>query len=357
MTPTKSEVSDQTAKRFFLVVLITATVLLCLVIRPMASALFLAAVLAGALWPLQQGLTRRVRGRRGIAAGVLVLGVVIAIVGPVVSMSAFVVKEGADGVKFVSQTVRSEGVSGLIERLPESLQKITRPVLDQIPRAPGTEGDQGLEKQVTGQGSRAAAAVGAAVAATGSLLFQATLMVIALFFMLVQGKELVTWLDGTLPLKRGQTQELLIDFKKVSYSVLVSSLATAAVQALAAMIGYFIARVPHPIFFAAVTFFVAFIPAIGAASVCLLAALILLVTGHPYMALFLSIWGVLVVGLVDNVVKPWLIKSGMQMNGAIVFFALIGGLGAFGTVGLLMGPMIVSLFLALLRMYRGDFRA
>jgi len=139
--------------------------------------------------------------------------------------------------------------------------------------------------------------------------------------------------------------------------VIVSTVITAAVQALAALIGYVIARVPHPVFFAGLTFLVAFIPAVGAASVCVVAAALIFATGHPYMALFLALWGFLVVGLVDNVVKPLLVRSGMEMRGAVVFFALIGGLGAFGTVGLLIGPLAVAFFLALLRMYQRDFRA
>jgi predicted PurR-regulated permease PerM len=126
------------------------------------------------------------------------------------------------------------------------------------------------------------------------------------------------------------------------------------VQAVAALVGYLISRVPHPVFFAGVTFFFALIPAIGAAAVCLFAALILLATGHPYMALFLAAWGIVVVGLIDNVVKPFLIK-GEEMGGAVVFFALVGGLSTFGMVGLLVGPLAVAAFLSLLRMYRRDF--
>jgi predicted PurR-regulated permease PerM len=113
--------------------------------------------------------------------------------------------------------------------------------------------------------------------------------------------------------------------------------------------------VPHPLFFAAVTFFVAFIPALGAASVCVFAAGILYITGHPYLGLLLAIWGVVVVGLVDNVIKPILIKAGMEMRSAVVFFSLIGGLGAFGAIGLVIGPLVVALFLTLVRIYRRDF--
>jgi predicted PurR-regulated permease PerM len=247
-------------------------------------------------------------------------------------------------------------VGGLRDRLPAAVQKLANAALERLPREPGANIDQTVEKQLGTQRGRAAAAVGTAVRATGSFIFQAAMMIVALYFLLVQGDQLVAWLDQALPLRRGQTLELLAEFKKVSYAVIVSTVITAAVQALAALVGYAIARVPQPFFFAVLTFLMAFIPAIGAAVVCLAAALLLYLTGHPYFALLLAIWGVVVVGLVDNVVKPYLLKAGMEMRGSVVFFALIGGLGAFGSVGLLMGPLVVALFLALLRIYDRDFR-
>jgi predicted PurR-regulated permease PerM len=156
-------------------------------------------------------------------------------------------------------------------------------------------------------------------------------------------------------LRKGQTRELMSEFRKVSYAVLVSTVVTAAVQAAAAFVGYLIASVPYALFFTGVTFFFAMIPVVGAAVIVLFAAFILLVTGHPGMAAFLAAWGILVVGLVDNVVKPWLIKGDIEMHGAVVFFALIGGIAAFGMIGLLVGPLAVALFLAILRIWRRDF--
>jgi predicted PurR-regulated permease PerM len=75
------------------------------------------------------------------------------------------------------------------------------------------------------------------------------------------------------------------------------------------------------------------------------------------MAAFLAVWGLVVVGLIDNVAKPFLIKGDVEMGGAVVFFALIGGIAAFGMIGLVVGPLAVAIFLALLRMYRRDYMA
>jgi predicted PurR-regulated permease PerM len=288
-------------------------------------------------------------GRRNAAAGILVIAVLLLVVGPLAGMSAVALKEGSDGVKFVVDTVRSDGMSGVVAMLPASFQEAATRALQHL-------GDlKGLVEKLTSQGGKAASFLGIALVATGSLVLDIALMLIALFFLLVGGDALLAWIDSVSPMRRGQTRELLAEFRKVSYAVIVSTLITAAVQAVVALAGYLIARVPHPIFFATLTFFVAMVPAIGAAAVCLFAALILLLTGHPYMAAFLAVWGVVVVGLVDNVVKPYLIKGEVEMSGAVVFFALVGGIGAFGMVGLLIGPLAVALFLALLRIYQRDY--
>ena len=341
---------DRTARRFLFVLLLGSLILVGVVAWPLAFALFMAAVLAVVLSPAQERLSRRLGGRRNAAAGIIVLAVLLVFVGPLAGLSAVLVKEASDGAKFVYDTVRSDGMSGLVGKLPGPLQEAATRTLEYLGDLKAL-----IERNLTGQGGKAASAVGSALVATGSLIFDLAMMLIALFFLLVGGDRLLAWIDSVSPMRRGQTRELLAEFKKVSYAVIVSTLITAGVQSLAALAGYLIARVPHPVFFAAVTFFIAMVPAIGAASVCLLAALILLITGHPYMAAFLAVWGVLVVGLVDNVVKPYLIKDEVEMSGAVVFFALIGGLGAFGMVGLLIGPLAVALFLALLRIYQRDY--
>lgn len=346
MTPPPS------ARRFFFVLLVISVVLVAAVVLPIAGALFLAAVAASILVPLHRRLARRLGGRPGVAAALVVIGVLLLIVGPIVILSASMLGEINDGVRFIYDTVRSEGVVGLIAELPLPLQDLATRILERIGDLRG-----GIEQQLSASAPKAAAVVGAAVLATGSLIFQLAMMLVALFFLLIHGDDLVNWIGSVSPMGQSRTRELIREFNKVSYAVIIATVLTAAVQAAAALAGYLIARVPHPVFFTSLTFIVALIPLIGAASVCLFAALILLVTGHGYMAIFLALWGVIVVGLIDNIVKPYLMRGELEMGGAVVFFALIGGLVAFGPLGLLIGPLAVSFFLALLRIYERDFKA
>jgi predicted PurR-regulated permease PerM len=346
--------TEKGARRVFTGLIVLSIVLLALLIRPFAEAFFLAAVLAGAFHRLHKRMTRNLRGRDNLAAGLLCFMVIVALLLPLTGLTAFVVGEVTEGVQFVSRTLRSEGLEGLIQRLPGPAQNLAEKVMERIP-VREQQLEKQLQEQMSSSGGTAAKAVTGAVATTGSLALQTAMMLIALFFFLVDGAKLVRWLESISPLKEGQTTEILSEFRNVSIAVLVSTLATAGVQATAALVGYLIAGVPVPLFFAGITFLLALIPAIGAAVVCLAAALILLIEGKPGWALFLAVWGVLVVGVVDNIVKPLLVKRGMQLHGGIVFFALLGGLAAFGTVGLLLGPLVVAFFLALVRIYERDY--
>lgn len=346
--------SELTARRIFTGLILLSILLLALVVRPFAEAFFLAAVLAAAFYGLHKRLTRRLRGRQNLSAGLLCTAVVLALLLPLGGLTAFVVTEVSEGAQFVRETVQREGVSGLVERLPGPVRGTMESLMKRLPMEEQNL-DQTIQEQVSTQGGTAAKAVTGAVAATGSIVFQTIMMLIALFFFFTDGARLVEWVESVSPLRRGQTRELMREFRRVSGAVLLSSVATAGVQSVAALVGFLIARVPAPLFFAGVAFFMALIPAVGAAIVVLAAAALMFFSGHPWAALFLAIWGLVVVGLVDNIVKPLLAKRGMHQHGAIVFFALLGGLAAFGTVGLLLGPLIVAFFLALVRIWERDY--
>lgn len=340
---------DQNAYRFFTTLVVIAVVLFCILVRPFVEALFLAAVMAGAIYPFQKRLSAKLRGRRKIAAGVLCTGTLLLILAPTTAVSAVLVKEGVEAGRFVVSTLQGEGVRGLIDKLPSTITKYIDDIIAKTPVKP-EELDKALRDKATSQQDKAAPLVLGALSTTGSFLIQTAMLTIALFFMLVDGARLVDWCQDAAPLPDGQILELLTEFRSVSVSVIVSSVATGVIQAAAALIGYLIAGVPNPWFFAVVTFFMSFVPAIGAGGTSLVATLLLLATGKVGMAIFLGVWGTVAVGLSDNLVKPLLAQEGTHMHGAVLFFALIGGLTVFGAIGLILGPLIVSFLLTLVRM-------
>lgn len=340
----------------FQVLIVVAIVLLGLALRPFLEALFLAAVLSGALFPLQRWFTRKLWGRRFFAAGLISFAVIAAVLAPAIGFGAAVIRDLIAAARSVTATLQQEGVMGVVDGFPPPLAGAVHYVLDRLPMEE-QEALQEIQNRLTEQGARVAGFATSALASTGAFLLDIAMMMIVLFFLLTDGSRLVAWIEQVSPLRDGQTSELLKEFRNVSVSVLTSSLATALVQTAVALPGYLIAGVPRPWLFSLATFFMAFIPTIGAGGTCIAAAAVLLVLGRLWMALLIAVWGVVLVGLSDNLLKPLLVRRGMHMHGAVVFVALVSGLAAFGPVGLLLGPLSVSFLFTLIRMYRRDFGA
>jgi len=337
------------ARTFLLLLLVASLVMLALIIRPFAGALFLAAVLAVTFHPWYQRLVDKLRGRRPLAAGIITLGLVLALVLPIGALGWIGAREAADSFDYLHQVLAEEGVEGLIQQVPPPIQGWVDTIWQQTPskdRNPGFIYD--LER-------KAAGSIPGLVTNVGQALGQSLLMVAALFFLLMDGRRLIEWLDVVSPLQRRQMRELFSEFRNVSATVLLGSVVTAAAQAAAAYVGYLIARAPNAAFLGLVTFFLGLVPIIGAGGFSFCVSIFLYLTGHRASGLFLGAWSILVVGMVDNVLKPIVIKRGMELHGAVVFFALIGGFMAFGLVGLVLGPLTVSLLLAVLRIYQRDF--
>jgi predicted PurR-regulated permease PerM len=342
--------SAKTAHNVLVVLVILAIVLVTLVAWPFGTALLLAAVLAGVLRPAMERLTGALRGRRAVAAGLLTLAVLGAVVVPVAAFAATLVKQIVQAATWLRETLASEGVSALLRYLPASLQPHAESLLERLPAAIAE-----LPKTAASHGGEAAVALGGVLSATGGFLFQSVLMLIALYFLLHDGSRLVAWLGEAVPLKPGQFAELLHDFRRVAVAVVVSTLATAGVQSVMAFVGFVLASVPSPAFFTLATFLSALVPALGATVAVLGVAALKLATGHKLAAIFLAAWGLLVVGLVDNVVKPLFMRGGLEIHGAVIFFSLLGGLAMFGPIGLVVGPLAVAFLIAVVRIYRRDF--
>jgi predicted PurR-regulated permease PerM len=338
-----------TARTFLLVLFAVSLVMVGLIIRPFAGALFLAAVLAVTFHPWYRALANKLRGRRTLAASLITLGLVLALVLPVGTLVVIAAREAADSFDYLHQVLAEEGVEGLIKQIPPPVQGWADTIWQQTPSRDRNVGFvYDLER-------RAAGLIPRLVSNVGQVVGQTFLMIVALFFMLMDGRRLIEWLDVVSPLQRRQMRELFSEFRRVSATVLLGSVVTAAAQAAVAYAGYLIARAPNAAFLGLVTFILGLIPILGAGGFSFGVAIFIYLTGHHTAGIFLMAWSALVVGMVDNIIKPMVIKGGMEMHGAIVFFALIGGFTAFGMVGLVLGPLSVSLLLAVLRIYQRDF--
>lgn len=335
-------------RHFLLLLTVLAVWLAWLVVRPFASVLFIAAVVATVLGPLTSMLARRTKGARGRAAALITFGVLLALVGPLAAMVTIVIGQATEAVNWLGRAVHQEGLAGLIDRLPEMVRPLASEMAERLPKG-AQEVEEALKSLV---GSSAFSTMGGVLQATGTALSQVFLFFVALFFLLADGPRLVDWVKETLPFPPEKTAALIGYLRTVTNSVVVSTLATSGVQAILALVGYFVAGVPSALFFALLTFFTSFIPAVGTMLVWLPLAALRLATGHTASGIFLIAWGAIVVGMADNFVKPVLIRRGVAFPLGLVFFALIGGLVAFGPVGLVAGPLTLAFLIAIVRTWK-----
>jgi predicted PurR-regulated permease PerM len=137
--------------------------------------------------------------------------------------------------------------------------------------------------------------------------------------------------------------------------VLGAQLVSGLAQSVVATTGYAVAGVPHPLVFGVVSFVASFLPIGGVSLVGVPLAGLLWLTGRPGWALFLAIWTVLLTGLIDNVIRPLLVRGQKKLHDGLVFFALLGGLLAFGPIGIIVGPLSLALFLSVSAIQRHDY--
>lgn len=341
--------SPSSARLTFGVLLIVSLLLVGALVWPLRQPLFLAAVLAASLSRVHARLARRLGDRRGVAAAILLIAVLGLVVVPLSGIATFAVSEGVEGARYVRDAVSQGGVEPLLVRLPAPLDDWARRLVLFIPNAVD-------ELDFGASGRLAAQAVGGALSATSRAALFIFITLFASYVFLRDGRRLIGWVARVLPLPAGETEALFAEFRAVSSSVLGSTVAVAAAQSLAASIGFLVVRVPHAAFFGLTCFFAAFIPAVGTAIVAVPLGAVLWGQGHPFRAAFVVGWSLVVVSSIDNLAKPLFIRwwGGVNLPGAVIFLALLGGLLVFGPLGFIAGPLSVSFFVAMTRLGKRD---
>jgi predicted PurR-regulated permease PerM len=328
------------------VVVAAATLLIAAVAFPLWRPLLVAAVLAGVLTPKYDATVQRLHGHRSLVAALFTIATVVLILIPFAGLTMIAVHEAANAIAVVKRTLAAEGMAGLIARAPDPLEGwLHRLLPSQLDAA-----------RPLAAGSRwAMGAMSAALSVVARFGIRLLLMLIAFFFLLRDGRALVEWLIGATPLAPDRVRWMMREFRGVSRSVLGANFVTGAAQAIVATIGFAIGHAPSPVFFGLLTLFSSLVPSVGTMLVTMPVAGLVLLLGRPWSALFLALWGAFVVGLIDNIIRPLLIRgTGQQLNGALVFFSLIGAMSAFGAIGLFLGPLALAFFLAVVRTRRQE---
>jgi len=214
-----------------------------------------------------------------------------------------------------------------------------------------------LRGAAAGLAERAGMIAGAIANATFGGLLTGLFMVLTMYFVLRNWPLLVRRAEEVLPLHPRHTRALLEEFRVVGRTTLLGTVVTGVVQGGLATLGYWVLGVPEPAFLGAATGVASLLPAVGTMLVWVPAGLFLVATGHAAKGVAELAYGlVVVVGVSDYLVRPKLVGAHGDMPALLMLIALLGGLEVFGIIGLVLGPVLMALALAILRLYATEKR-
>jgi predicted PurR-regulated permease PerM len=344
-----NETVRKKAAVIFLVCLAVVALYLCyLIARPFLGPVLIAVLLAIVFYPLHARIQLSFH-RPSVAAALSTTLVLLIAMIPMVLLGITVSGE----LRAVVQSLREQswpqgGLSPYLAQWGESLLKRLGNYVNLSQLDPHAAVLRWAE-----QASRYLFSLGAA-AATNLLSFVLDTVVVffTLFFFFREGKSIRQGLSAMLPLYPDQTDRLFTGISETMIANLHGGLAVGMAQGILAGLSFWVLGLSAPILWALVTALASLVPVVGSALVWGPASIFLFLSGHWVKALILFIWGAAVVGQVDVLVRPYVVSARVKVHTLLVFFALLGGVKAFGIIGIFVGPVILSVTLAVLDMLK-----
>jgi predicted PurR-regulated permease PerM len=343
--------ADRFHKAFLLLLVVAISAVFLAMIRGFLLALLMAAILAGLCQPVHRRLLAWLGGRRAAASLLTVFGLLFVLVIPstvfmgLVTAQAIEVSEKV--APWVSQQIDlSSRGAGLLEHidLPEPLQPYESQIVSKLGAIAGTAG------------SFLVTALASATRGTVHFFFVLFVTLYALFFFLMGGRVALDRVLYYMPLRAEEEEQLLERFASVARATVKGTLVIGVVQGGLAGGAFALAGIQGAAFWGTLMALLSIVPGVGTAIVWVPAVIYLFATGQTVAAIGLMLWCAAVVGTVDNVLRPILVGRDTSMPDLLIFVSTMGGLVAFGAVGIVIGPLIAALFLTVWEIYGIVFR-
>ena len=325
---------------FLMVLAVVLTILFFWLIQDFVLTLIVAAILAALLYPIYNRLLGVFGNRKGMASIVTVLSSLLLLIIPIILFTGILVSEAIDvsesAIEWVdTQLQDSENLQRQIEE-DETLKKL-------LP----------YQDEILGKASQLAGTVGSFVAdsivniaeGTAKTIFMLFILLYAMYFFLINGQSI---LDGVLnftPLSDEDKESFLGTYTSVGRATIKGTLIIGIVQGGLAGLAFWVAGIDGVIFWSVIMAVLSILPGIGSALVWVPAVIFLAINGQMPAAIGVALWCAIVVGTIDNILRPLLVGKDTKMPDLLIMLTTLGGLALFGAVGLLIGPIIGALFM------------
>lgn len=340
--------SEQKIQARWIALLVASAIALYLcwlMLQPFLGVLVWAAVLVVVFYPVHRRLVARTK-RPATSALLSSLLVIVAILAPLALITFALVQQ----------------LSGLTQNLPANLSSLLDPNSPITGRALGwlrkyVDVDQMLSQDFIAERVRAMSGTiaGQTLGFVGGVLgavVQIFFIIFTMYYLFRDGDRIVRALPNVMPLEKSQSEEILARTSEVIAASVYGVLVIAVIQGALGGLAFWLLGLPSPLVWAVVMTFLSMIPMAGSFVVWVPAAIYLALTGHWTKAILLAVWGSLVIGTVDNFLRPKLVGERTKLHELLIFFSVLGGLSVFGVLGIVLGPVVVAVTLALLDVFR-----
>ena len=310
------------------------------IVEPFLVPLAWAAVLVVVSYPVYEWL--KPRWHRTTAALACTVGVTLILIIPTVFVMIAFVRQGVDTVQSIHLGFET-GHFGWLNDLWARVQ-------DRFPEAGSGDLTASLHQYAERAATFVAAQLGTIARHTAVFLFHLAVTILAMFYLYRDGDSMVERLRGLLPFELDHRDRMISDARNLIFASVTSSLVAAAVHAVLGGLAFALTGVKAPVFWGVMMGFFSFIPVVGSALIWIPAVVSLIIGGHIGRAMFLALFFCIIIGIVDNLIRPWLISGRAELGGLVVFISVLGGISAFGLLGVVLGPIIVATAASLLEL-------
>lgn len=327
---------------FLLVLLIGIFGLTFVIFKPFVFALILAIVFATVFDPLHNKILSFTKGRKGLAAVLSTSSVLIIVIAPLTFLGIQIFQEAT---QLYTSLITNGGATYLSQDLTQTIKNLAQ--LSPTPVDFSIDVNQYVKQGL----SWLLQHLGPLFANIAKALLGTFIFLIALYYLFKDGHKFKAAVVTLSPLEDIHDRAIFDKLTLAINSVVRGNLTVAVVQGVLTAIGFAIFGVPNAALWGSVAAIAALIPGVGTALVFLPAVLYMFFTGEIFNTVGLLIWGVVAVGLIDNVLGPKLVEQGMRLHPFLILLSILGGIGFFGPLGFLLGPLVLSLLFALVDIY------
>ncbi|MCG3205602.1 MAG: putative transport protein YdiK [Elusimicrobia bacterium] len=321
--------------------------------KPFIPSVLLASVLAMMFYPAYQRVRRAVR-KPGLAAFIMTVTVVLAGIIPLIFFIWLVIHESTNLIPVI-QGVLAQINEGNLAIYQDNIPGFLYPTVERV-----TNFLSGINVDLKDLILENARELTAHISAVGTLIarnaiitfFKLLILILTLFFLFRDGEKILRWVMNLIPMESSHKQAVAKSAYETFWAVTIGVFLTAAAQGAVAMIGFLIAGVRMAVLLG---LGVGAVSLLGASFIICIPVALFMMLESTAKGIFLLIWGAVLVGWLDNLLKPLLIGSRARMPFVLVFFSILGGIKYYGLVGLLLGPMLVACVLTFIRIYKETY--